>query len=84
MYNLFPSLENEIKAKTLEKKNSMEKLEQMKREIKKNEMSRYHQIVDMTGMTVNFVNDDVSITYKEKEHLLTKNNLGQFSVQTLF
>merc|ERR1712168_141753 len=77
-------LENEIKTKTIKKKNVTEKLDQMKREIKKNEMSRYHQIVDMTGMTVNFINDDVSITYKEKEHILTRHNLRQFSVRTLF
>ena len=62
----------------------MEKLEQMKREIKKNEALRYHQIVDMTGITIDFNNDNVSITYKENEHSLTGHNLKDFSVEKLF
>ena len=77
-------LENEIKRKTSEKNKSMEKLEQMKREIKKNETLRYHQIVDMTGITIDFDNDNVSVIYKEKEHSLTVHSLKDFSVEKLF
>ena len=77
-------LENEIKKKTSEKNKSMEKLEQMKREIKKNEALRYHQIVDMTGITIEFDNDNVSIICKEKEQSLTGHNLKDFSVEKLF
>ena len=47
------------------------------------EETRYRNVAEMTGIEVD-VTDVVKLTYKQKEHVLDKENLKSFTAEKIF
>ena len=56
------------------------KIESLK---KMHEETRYRNVAEMTGIEVD-VTDVVKLTYKQKEHVLDKENLKSFTAEKIF
>ena len=50
----------------------------------KNELSKYHQLVDMSGMKIEFSDEHAVLTYKAKDHKLSASTLTKFKPSSLF
>ena len=78
-------LENTIKSRTKEQHQAEAKLAELKVATQKKQKSQFHQLVDMSGIDVDFNDDEhVVLKYKEKEHKLDASTLTHFQLTSLF